>query len=110
MIRKNNVVTTTRTLTMKNLSQRYLRSYNLWEQQNHEELYELLSEFESVFYALKKYFNLSLYFINFVSKKIIKYSYLLLKALFNEPVLKRHVSPELVAEDVSKQYKNGFHF
>ncbi len=95
---------------MKNLSQRYLRSYNLWEQQNHEELYEILSEFENIYYAIKRYLNLSLYFINFASKKIIKYSYLFLKALLNEPTLKRHIAPELLAEDVSTHYKNGFHF
>jgi hypothetical protein len=95
---------------MKNISKKYLRSYYLWEQSNEQELYEILKNFEESLNVIRKYFSLFLYFLNLISKKIILYSYLFLRALFLAPNLKRQISPNQIAEDVSYYNRSEFRF
>lgn len=95
---------------MKNISKKYLRSYYLWEQTNEQELYEILKNFEESLNVIRKYFSLFVFFLNFISKKIILYSYLLLKSLFLTPTLKRQIAPNQMAEDVSSFNRSEFRF
>lgn len=95
---------------MKNISKSYLRSYEAWEQENEEELYELFEKLQKFISKIKKYSNVSLYFLNLLSKKIAVYSYLFLKVLLIKPSLIKHISPEQIPEDVLENHRPEFYF
>lgn len=95
---------------MEKRRQKYLRTYAIWEQNNEQELYEVILKFEEVLFSIKKYSNIFIYFVNLISKKILKYAFLFLRSLFLDVNLKRHISPNQIAENVALNYNDRFRF
>ena len=95
---------------MEKRRQKYLRTYEIWEQNNEQELYEVILKFEEVLFSVKKYSNIFIYFVHLISKKILKYAFLFLRSLFSDVNLKRHISPNQIAENVVHNYNDRFQF
>lgn len=89
---------------MKNIKSKYIS----WELENEKEFYILAEHIEHGLAQLKKYLNVFLFFVNIVSKKVLKLSFIVFKVLFSSSSLKKHIGPEYLAEDVYINNNNSW--